>query len=422
MGKTRLLQAARDDAAHREMQTLTARATELERDFPFALVRQLFEPALHALGREVREELLADAARPAGSLMGVDVGGDDEPAPGDLTADPSFATLNAIYWLTSNLSERAPLLLAVDDTHWSDKASLRFFRFLAPRLEDLPALLVLAARPAEPGADYELLDQLVADPAARTLRPQALSTMAVAELVRARLASDAADEFCTAAHAASGGNPFLLHELLVELAAQSSAGTATEARELRDLLPASIQQAILLRLARLSDEARSLARAVAVLGDGADPRQVADLADLDPKAVAVARDALAAVDVLEPGRPLRFAHPLVRNAIYGDLPSAERAGAHRAAAMLLEAEGAEAERIAVHLLATDPAEDQRVIELLARAAQRALGRSAPETAVAYLRRALLERPEGDRARRAAGAARQGRHGLDRPACARRARS
>ena len=387
IGKTRLLRAARDGAQDAGMRVLTARGAELERDYPFALVRQLFELALHEADRDERDELLAGAAAPASPVVGIETG-----TAGGL-ADPSFATLNALYWLTSNLAEATPTLLAVDDAHWADKPSLRFISFLLPRLADLPVLLAVAARPSEPGADQALLDQLTVDPNVHVLRPRALSPSAVAQLVRSRLSNDAEDEFCAASHDATGGNPFLLRELLVELSAQRSTGTAGEASGLRDLAPATIRRSVLLRIARLPEGAGRLARAVAICGDSAEPRHAGALAELDPRETAAAADALVASGILEPGRPLRFAHPLVRNAVYSDLPGADKAMGHRAHARLLEADGAEPERIAVHLLATDPDGDPEIVATLTAAARRALDRAAPEAAIAYSRRALVEPPD-----------------------------
>jgi DNA-binding CsgD family transcriptional regulator len=390
IGKTRLLAAARETASRTGMEVLTARGTELERDFPFALVRQLFEPFLHAASEAERGELLDGAARLAGPVVGVEatkVGGTGA------VVDPSFAILNGLYWLTSNLAESRPLLLAVDDAHWGDKPSLRFFRFLLPRLGELPVLLVVATRPSEPDAESGLVAELGFDPAAGVLRPAGLSVSAVAELVRAQLCRDAANEFCGACAEATGGNPFMLGELLRHLSATGSRGAAADAGYVREAAPATIGRAVLVRLARLPEGAGHLAVAVGVLGDGADPRSAGALAGLDGDAIAAAADVLAAAGILEPGRPLRFVHPLVRNAVYTDLPGAPKAAAHRKAARLLKAQGAEPERIAVHLLATDPEADAEVVETLGAAARRALDRAAPEAAVSYLRRALAEPPD-----------------------------
>lgn len=393
IGKTRLLESARETAERTGMRALSARGTELERDFPFALVRQLFEPVVHGASIAERNELLDDAARLAGPIVGI---GSEKPVVDDAAGylpDSSFAILNALYWLISNLSERGPLLLAVDDAHWSDQASLRFLMFLLPRLGDLPVALALTARAGEAGAESELLGQLSSDPAAQVLRLAPLGGASVAQLVRAELASEAEDAFCAACHEVSGGNPFMLQELLLELRAEESKGTQAEAALVRELAPASIQRAVLARLARLPDESRRLARAIAVLGDDAEPREAAALAGLDAYAAAGAADALAAAGTLEAGRPLRFAHPLLRNAVYADLSGAERVASHRQAADLLASAGAGPERIAIHLLATDPDGDREVVETLSTAARRALEHGAPEAAITYLRRALVEPPD-----------------------------
>jgi DNA-binding CsgD family transcriptional regulator len=393
IGKTRLLESARETAERTDVRALSARGTELERDFPFALVRQLFEPVVHAASAAERNELFDDAARLAAPILGIESQKPARDAAVAYLPDPSFAILNALFWLTSNLSEEKPLLLAIDDAHWSDQASLRFLVFLLPRLGDLPVAFVLAARAGEVGAESELLRRLSADPAAQVLRPAPLGQASVAELVRAGLANAADDAFCAACHEATGGNPFMLQELLLELRAAEHKGTAAEAPRVSELAPASIQRAVRARLARLGGESRALARAISVLGDDAEQREAAALAGLDMPLAAEAADALAAVGILEAGRPLRFAHPLLRNAVYADLSGAERAASHRRAADLLEAGGAGPERIAVHLLATDPDGDPKVAETLGAAAHRALEHAAPEAAIAYIQRALVEPPE-----------------------------
>jgi len=56
------------------------------------------------------------------------------------------AIMHGLYWLTANLAARGPLVLAVDDAHWSDAASLRWLSHLAARIGGLPVLLLLTAR------------------------------------------------------------------------------------------------------------------------------------------------------------------------------------------------------------------------------------------------------------------------------------
>jgi AAA ATPase domain len=155
IGKTRLVRAACDAACARGMAVLTARAGELERGWSYGVVRGLFDRLVVRAPAVERNALLADAAGLAAPVLGVAVG------EGGLMPDSAaFAGLHGLYWLTANIAERAPLLLAVDDAHWADEASLRFLVYLLRRIEALPILLVVAARPAEPGAEQALLEPL----------------------------------------------------------------------------------------------------------------------------------------------------------------------------------------------------------------------------------------------------------------------
>jgi DNA-binding CsgD family transcriptional regulator len=385
IGKTQLLDAARARARERDMAVLAARATELDRDFPFGAVRQLFEPLIASADPGRRAALLHGAARFAAPLLGA-----EGPEPG--AGDPSFTRFHALYWLTANLADEAPLALAIDDAHWADASSLRFLQFLLPRVEELPVLIALAARTREPGIDRRPIDALAVDPLTRVLRPAALSGDAVDSLVESQLGEVPEAGFGDACREATGGNPLLLRELLRELAADEIAPTAERAPLVRQLAPPTVARAVLVRLARLGDDAAALARAVAVLGDGAPLRRAAALVDLPDERADEAAALLAQADILAAERPLTFAHPILRSAVYTDVDPAERARAHRRAADLLAADGAAADAVAVHLLATEPAADAYVAATLREAAAQALARGAAGTAVGCLRRAIAEPP------------------------------
>ena len=133
-----------------------------------------------------------------------------------------------------------------------------------------------------------------------------------------------------------------------------------------------------------------LARAVAVLDGDAELRHAVALAGLPLSAGEGAADELTLARLLRPGRPLRFAHPLLRAAVEAELPSARLAAAHRLAGALLDAEPALADRAAAHLLACEPAGDTWVAHKLQAAGERATARGAPEAAVRLLERARRE--------------------------------
>jgi class 3 adenylate cyclase/DNA-binding CsgD family transcriptional regulator len=388
IGKTSLVAAARELAEAAGMTALAARAGEFERDFAYGVLRQLFEPALATASREERAELLSGAAALAASLFDLS---EPEPVGGD-TQEVPFAMLHGLFWLASNLAGQHPLALVIDDLHWADPASLRFLAYLVHRMEGLPVVLIAGLRPGQASRDEALIAEITADPLTLVLRPSELSAESVAAFLRARLGEHADEEFCAACYASVGGNPLLLRELATRLVSDGVAPVAANARRIEQLGPRAVSRAILMRLARLSDDARRLARAAAIVGDEADLSLAADLAALDDRRAARASAALVRADILAQRDPVAFAHPVVRTAVREEILPIEQGELHRSAAELLVAAGAVPERIAAHLLMAAPADDPFVVEHLRIAASRSLARGAADAAVAYLRRALAEPP------------------------------
>jgi DNA-binding CsgD family transcriptional regulator len=387
IGKTALLAEAKALGQKAGLQVLSARGSELERSFSYGVVRQLFEPLLVSVPAEERAELFAGAAELAAPLF--------EPAglAGDPDGDSSLATLHGLYWLTANLAARRPLLFVLDDLHWSDLPSLRLLAYLLPRMEGVPVLVVGGLRPQEPGEDAALLAQIVSDPTAVVIRPVPLSVEAATVFLRESLSADADETFCAACHEETGGNPLLLRELVRAIADEGLVPSEANLLRLHALAARAGSRAVTLRLSRLPPAATVLARAVAILGDGADPHQVAALADLDEPTAAEATAALVRADILRPKALLGFVHPLIGSAVYETLTPLERDGGHARAARLLAEEGnAEPERVAAHLLRSPPAGDSQVVATLRDAARRASSRGASESAVSYLRRAFAEPP------------------------------
>jgi len=384
IGKTALLAAARTAAEDGGMRVLRSRATEMESNFAFGVVRQLFEPPLAEASELERAELLQAAAGVAAGLLGLPGGPPIEgpPSPG---IDPSFAILHGLYWLCANLGAAGPLCLVVDDAHWADAASLRYLAFLLTRLEELDVALLVATRPREAGTDAELLTAVTTDSSADVIRLAPLTRTAVAELLEARLGSAPDPVVVDTCLRVTRGTPFLVREL-VEALSEGGIGSGVE----------TVGRSVRLRLLRLPEPAGRLARALAIL-EQSDLLQAARLAGLDELEAADAADLLATAGILEPGRPLTFVHPLVRDGVYSELSSAERAQGHRRAAGLLAKLPGASARVAQHLLVSEPAADRWVVERLVAAARAAGKEGAPESEAVFLRRALAEPPPpGDR--------------------------
>jgi DNA-binding CsgD family transcriptional regulator len=390
IGKSRLLDEARRLAGTLGLRVLDARSTQLEQGFPFGVVRQLFERTLLAADAGERKRWLAGA----GALAMEVLTGTPPAGAGPSGGDPGYAWLHGLYWLASNLAADAPVVLVVDDLQWCDASSVRALAYMARRLDGQPLALVIATRPLDPAAMPDAA-VLVTDPISEVARPAPLTPNAVGELIGERLSGAPDDRFVSSCLDMTGGNPFLLGELLDEVAARGLEPTAAGAAEVSAIVPRGVTNAVLLRLARLTAHATVLARALSVLDDGAHVGDAAHLAGLSHSDLETAMGALVSAGVVEAGDTVRFIHPILRGAVYGDLSPAERERLHRDAARILRARGAPIGEVAAHVLRTEPASDPQAVELLRQVARDALALGDADRASALLTRALAEPPRDD---------------------------
>ena len=319
-----------------------------EATFPFGVVRQLFAPHLSRMTASERRLALSGGAAGAGRLLAAKLTGNGARA----AQEPStwFAALNSLYMFTANVAAGKPVLLSVDEAHWSDAPSLRFLLYLARRLESLPVLVALAARMEEQESDARLFGQLRSEPDLEAIRPRALSESAVALVIERDLGMAPDRAFVTACHGATAGNPFLTRELVSSLAIEEVVPHAESAGRLARVAPDSVIQSVMLRLSGLPANVGALAEALAIVGGEADLPLAARLAELDDDEAADAADALAQARLVEHDPPLRFVHPLVGAALSSRIPPGTRARRHAQAAQLLARAGATPEAVAAHLL------------------------------------------------------------------------
>jgi len=385
IGKTALLLEVTRRAEASGLSVLHGGGARLEREYAFGVARQLFAPALGL--RSGSGNLFEGAARLAAIPLGL-AGASGEFS--DVSTDAS-AAMHGLFWLTANLTEQAPLLVAVDDAHWSDTMSLRFVLYLARRVHDLPVLLLLVTRPISEQPDAEVLIQLSTLPDVTRLHPAPLNEADVGRLIEQNRLYDPHREFVTACYRATGGNPFLLGELVAGLVAEGASGSASDAPRVAGFAPEEIVRWVLARLGALGDDGQRLAGAFAVLG-GVPLADAAALAKLGPSAAAAAADELVGAHILAAGHGYQFVHPILQAAVYDGLAPASRAQAHALAARLLSARGAPLARVAAHVLSCDPSGDSWVVDLLRAAAREAAASGAPASAISYLERALAETP------------------------------
>ncbi len=374
MGKTVLLADAAERARSAGMQVLSVTGRESESKLAFAGLHQLLRPVLSST--------TGLPGRQAQALQGALGLSADPVAP-----DP-LLTAVAVLTLLSDFSERAPLLVVVNDAHWLDRNSLDALAFVSTRLDAERIVVLLGARGQAPPPGFDRgfpdlqLEPLPAADAGRLLDAQPVPPRGRA---RAQVLAQA------------GGNPMALIELAKVIAADPAASRrwAAEPLPLTDRLSAVITA----RFAALPEPAQA-ALLLAAVADGPDLTAAAGHgAGPDTRALAPAEQ----VDLVKVDRTgLQFSHPLVRSAIYHSAPFARRAAAHR---QLAEVLGDEPDRRAWHLAAAALQPDEQVASLLEATAQQAQHRGgAAAAALAMERAAELSPDRADQARRLVAAA------------------
>ena len=238
IGKTRLLDDAAVAAARLGIGVLRARAHELERRVPFAVVRGLLEPVLAET-----DAAPASAGTAVARLLGGTLG-----APGG--AEEAAGVVHGLYALTAALAARAPRALLVDDVQWADVASVRFLLYLARRAESLALALIVGVRGEEA---LELVARLVDAGSVQRLRPAALSADAVGVVLAERLGREAGPALRDSCLRATGGNALLVVELARALAAVSPEDDAAAVARVGRLAPEAVTRSVTLRLAAVSE-------------------------------------------------------------------------------------------------------------------------------------------------------------------------
>lgn len=388
MGKTRLCEAAVETARARKLRVVRAAGAELEQTLAFGVAGQLLRSLLSEVSPARRRALLADAPPRVLLLRQVDPGQPEDPV------EEHLAVSHGLFTVLAGAAESSPALLAIDDLQWCDTASLELILYLLHRLNELQIGVVMAQRPVGDDPSAGVLMHLAAHPRVRVEQLSPLGADTVGQLLQRELGDHVNPTLIEVCRDVTGGNPFFLGALLRALREEGDLTADELARRASTLVPEAVARSLRVRVGRLGPEAAALARAVAVLGDDAPLRQAAVLAELSIAQASHSADVLAAADVLLAQEPLRFVHPLVRQAIQHDIPASERASRHLDAARLLYAEGSGAERVAAHLLLGRAEGNPWVVDRLRAAAREARVSAAPQSAVTYLERALAEPPSG----------------------------
>jgi tetratricopeptide (TPR) repeat protein len=348
LGKTTVLDQACKLAAP-SASVGVARADVMESSLPFGTMTELFDD-LGAPG-------LADQA-------------EQSPSADDARGSHFYRRLR---WL-EDISAGGPVVLAVDDLHWSDPDSLRLLSYLCRRISRMPVAVVATLRPWPSGTE-EVCQRLARAGTARIVRLEPLTEQGVRRFLAGRVPG-ASPGMLARIHSASAGNPLLLEQ--VALAAGSG-----------EAMKFSLDGLFLARFAGLAEAGLLCARAAAVLGVRFRPDLAVALAGLDENQAELAVEALAHSGLVRhAGAGLaEFTHPLFFQGLYDDLSPLVRHGLHARAFRLLLERGLEAEA-AEHAVKGHLVGNADAVAVLARVGRVALQAGAVAVAAGRLQNAV----------------------------------
>jgi len=393
IGKSRLLLELTRRASARGYLVLAGRAAEFEQDLPFAVLRDACNDYLGSIERRLRLSLRPETLSELAAVFPSLSGSATMPAARQDLGDDRYRTHYAIRALLEWLAAQQPTVMALDDVHWADAASVEVIAHLLRRFRG-PVLGALAAR-QRPARLAAVLDTATrADYGGRI----ELAPLTVAQAESLMDPALDADERAIL-HRQSGGNPFYLEQLsrvAVPAGGRYRLASDNPADEWRP--PAAVSASIREELSALSTGTRLTVDAAAIAGESFEPQLVAAIAERPEPVTLAAFDELLAVDFIRPTdapRRFRFRHPIVRRVVYDQLPRAWRLGAHARAASALTASRAPATEAALHIERSATAGDQHAVAMLIDAA-RTVAPRAPLTAGRWLRTAfrLLPRDVG----------------------------
>ena len=386
IGKTSLLSELRRRAEEHGCLVLSGVAAEFERDLPFSVWTDALDAyvASQALDQEALGPLdvvlelgeILPSLRPSGVERGESV------------ADERYRSHRAIRTLLALLAADRPLVLVLDDLHWSDAASIELIGALLRRGPRARVLFALAFRPSQASGR---LSAALAVPAVRRIALGELSEAQAGELL-----SDLQPGAVAAIYRHGGGNPFYLEQLARD-GGEAWRHRAPDGAGAGNGVPAAVAASLAEELASLSGKQRALLIAAAVAGEPFEAGLAAAIAELSPPEGLAALDGLLALDLVRPTavpRRFIFRHPLVRHAVLETAPGGWKLAAHARAAAALAAGGAAAAECAHHVEHSASPGDEQAIALLLEAGAATAPR-APAVAAHWFEAALRLLPAED---------------------------
>jgi DNA-binding winged helix-turn-helix (wHTH) protein/tetratricopeptide (TPR) repeat protein len=318
------------------------------------------------------------------------------------TASSRFALFDSASRVLSSAAREHPALVILDDLHRADASSLLLLRRWVEEIADVPVMVLGTFRDDEVEASPALTEALRAiHPAGSRIRLSGLALDEVRELVSLTSGAEIPAGLAEIVHERTSGNPLFVEEVSRALAAEGAFASGAALERARACAPLGLRHMIGARVAEIPEAIRSVLEAAAVIGREFDAllleRVCSRLGDLAFALGPGLEAAVAARLIVAEGGSAgahRFAHILVRDALYEGLRDERRALLHAAVGSALEEappheRDLRADALAHHFeKAVLAGEAARALRWARRAAERAIAQAAYDEAAARCTRAL----------------------------------
>ncbi|HJZ46222.1 MAG TPA: AAA family ATPase [Roseiflexaceae bacterium] len=397
IGKSRLVGEAKTYANARGATVFQGACFPQDQTCPFAplldLVRANFADPAGDLAPFAHElyPLLPDLLPPPTTII---------PAPATDSEQQKHRLFAALARLILRGAVQRPLVLIIEDLHWSDPASLDFLLFLARQAASMPVLLIGTYRGDEVGpALRHFLAQLDRTRQAHEFVLTPLTPAEVEMMIQRifDLHRPIHAEFVNTLYTLTEGNPFFIEELLKALVMAGDIVIVDGKWDRKPIdtlrIPRSMQDAVQQRIEHLSADARQVLGLAAVAGRRFDfdlLRRITGHAELD--LLRLIKELIGAQLVVEESADqYAFRHALTRQTLYANLLARERQALHRTIAETLEQmRAAPSDRLADLAYHYDAAGGwEQALNYAELAGLHAQASFAPQAAVAQLTRALV---------------------------------
>jgi len=414
IGKTALCEQLSTFAAVRGGRTLLGHSYEEGHvSLPYLPFIEAIRDYAASLAAEDLQRLLGSAAWDLARIVPeiADRGGVPASSPDGRTGDPEeerWRLLEAVVGFLRRASQDRPLLIVLEDLHWSDRGTLDVMLHLARRLQDARILVVGTYRDLDVDLSHPLssaLAELRRGPGFERIMLRGLSDHEVQRMLSAIANQDVTWAFAQAVFRQTEGNPLFVQEVVRWLADEGLVARRdgrwqpTGNTPLEQHIPEGLREVIGRRLARLSPMCTRVLTLASVIGRDFSLETVGTIADVSEDELIDALEEAARVGVLQEqarvgGASYRFAHAFFRQTLYEDVSIPRRLRLHQQVARALEEQYEEHVEDYAGILAdhfahsSDPADLAKAVQYGEIASQRAISLNAYGEAIRFLEQAL----------------------------------